>query len=156
MIKAALRVCGLLIVAGLIAACSNQNTSWSTIQLSGDTMPYPENYQAEAARIVAQRGGDPASASVSQPQSTLGATAFAPQRWYVCVRGLSQAPRPARLPKPMELVDQLFDSRASAGIHNVILVFGAPGRRPTVREGYDSPLCHDGRYEMIVAAPPTT
>lgn len=148
--------CWTFFALALLAGCTGPNTTMATLQFSGATVTFPQNYQREAARVVSQRGFDPASATVSYPRPTLGATAFQPQRWYVCIRGASIAQRPDRLPKAFEILDQAIDPRSTAGIHNVVLIFGSDGRRPSERGGFDSPLCRDGQYEPITAKVPLT
>lgn len=147
----------LLVLLGatvLLAGCTSPNTSLNRLQFSAETLPFPKNYQSEAARIVAQRGADATLARVSYPRTTLGAGVAAPQRWYVCVQGVSTAPRPERLPNVEELVGNLFASDEARGVHNDVLIFGSEGRRPSVREGYDSALCRDGAFEPITAEAP--
>lgn len=138
----------------LLAGCTSPNTSLNRLQFSSDTLPFPDNYQSEAARVVAQRGADASLARVSYPRTTLGTAVTAPQRWYVCVQGVSTAPRPERLPNVEEFVGSLFASDAARDVHNVVLIFGTEGRRPSVREGYDSALCRDVAFEPITAEPP--
>jgi hypothetical protein len=140
----------------VLLGCSNHNVSPHTLQFSGDTVAYPEKYQAEAARIVRDRKADPGFARISEPQLTLGETAFSPKRWYVCVRGIS-APKPKsnRPPPAAEIVERWITSRQPARIYDVLMIFS--GReRPSVREGFDSPLCRDQTYVPITAEPPLT
>lgn len=146
----------LIILAGcLVAGCSPTTAPINTMQFSEETLPFPENYQVEAARIVAQRRADTNGASVSYPQTTLGLSPFSPRRWYVCVRGVSDEPKPERIPRPGDIIEGWIDPRAEAGIHNVVLFFGTTGR-PTAKDGYDSPLCRNSQYEPITATAPVT
>ncbi len=146
----------LIILAGcLVAGCSPTTAPINTMQFSEETLPFPDNYQVEAARVVAQRRVDPKDASVSYPQTTLGLNAFSPHRWYVCIRGLSDLQKPEQIPRPGDIIESWIDPRANAGIHNVVLIFGETGR-PSAREGYDSPLCRNGQYEPITAVAPVT
>lgn len=149
-----MRCFGILAVLGFLAGCTNTNIGLSRVQLSSDTTPFPTNYQSEVARILAERGGNSTRISASYPRRTTGATAFDPQRWYVCVRGISDVLKPRRLPRPAELIDQLFDPSAMSGEHNVVLFFSTEGRRPSVQEGFDSPLCRDGDYGPVKAEAP--
>jgi hypothetical protein len=125
------------------------------LQFSAEALPFPDNYQVEAARIVSQKRADPQKATVSYPRQTLGVSAFSPQRWYVCIRGVSEKPKPDRLPKAAELAARWLDPQTDQGTHNIVLFFGTTVR-PTAREGYDSPLCREGQYEPITAEPPLT
>lgn len=143
-------------VVGLLLGCSNHNVSPHTLQFSGENVAFPENYQVEAARIVRDRKADPEFARVSEPQPTLGDTAFSPKRWYVCVRGIP-APKPnsTRPPPVSEVVENWITSRQPSGVYDVLLIFS--GReRPSAREGYDSPLCRDQNFLPITVEPPVT
>jgi hypothetical protein len=51
-----------IIAAGMIAGCSGQNTSLNRLQFSTEVIPFPEHYQAEAARVVARSGLEIANA----------------------------------------------------------------------------------------------
>jgi hypothetical protein len=138
--------------AALLVGCSNHNVSPHTVQLSGETLAFPDNYEVEAARLVRDRGADPEFARVSEPQPTLGETVFSPKRWYVCVKGVpAPTPKSAALPPVTELVEQVFSPEA--GVYDVLLIFSGR-QRPSVREGYDSPLCRDQSYRAIKAEPP--
>lgn len=145
----------LILAVYLVAGCSPTTAPINTIQFSEETLPFPDNYQAEAARIVAERRADPSDASVSYPQTTLGLSALSPRRWYVCVRGISDELKPQQIPTPGAIIESWLDPRAEAGLHNVILLFGTNGR-PVAKDGYDSPLCRDGLYEPITAAASVT
>ncbi len=143
----------LLVLAASLAGCSSQNASLSTLQFAGETVPYPDHYEAEAARLVEERGVEPALVTVSQPQTTLGAGPFSPRRWYICVRGMptSAKPRPAR---PVEVLEEWLGQRTTAGVHDVVLIFSGTAGRPSVRSGYDSPLCRGLQYGPITAEAP--
>lgn len=142
--------------AAILLGCSNHNVSPHTIQFASDTVSYPENYQVEAARIVRDRKADPEFARVSEPQPTLGETAFSPKRWYVCVRGIpAPKPKSSSLPPVAEIVESWVTARPAGGVYDVLLVFS--GRdRPSVREGFDSPLCQNQTYAPVSAEPPLT
>jgi hypothetical protein len=72
----------------MLAACTAPNTSFSRLQLSGDTTPFLEHYQTEAARVVINCGSNPETALASYPKQTLGESVLGPQRWCACVLGL--------------------------------------------------------------------
>ncbi|SFC67037.1 hypothetical protein [Devosia psychrophila] len=146
------RALALLPVVVLLAGCSA--FSPNGVQFSGDTVPFPAHYQRETARIVAKKGADRAQITVSYPRNLIGATPLSPQRWYSCVRGLSVAKKPERLPRIDELLQGVLDPGANQGIHNVMLVFNSDTARPAVREGFDLPLCRDGQYEPLTADAP--
>jgi hypothetical protein len=136
----------------ILVGCSSGIVSPHTLQFSGATLAYPENYQVEAARIVRDRRADPEFARLSEPQPTIGETAFSPKRWYVCIRGIpASTPKSTALPPLTEMVENLYSPET--GVYDVLLIFS--GReRPSVREGYDSPLCRDQKYQAITAEPP--
>jgi hypothetical protein len=137
----------------LLVGCSNQNMSMNTMQFSGATVPYPENYEVEAARVIKQRGGDLASSRASQPWATIGSGPFSPQRWYVCIRGLPPRGEPPK-PKALELAEERLGHRSFFGVYDVVLFFSDRTGRPSVRTGYDSPLCRDLEYHPINVDPP--
>jgi hypothetical protein len=150
----------MLIVAGFLMACSGPNTGLNTLQLSGEALPFPENYQVEAARIVRDRGGDIAVARVSRPQQTVGLGVMTPKLWYVCISGLPEPKADVdvqsdRLPPLMDLVDDLVYRRAASTRYEIVLLFSAEDRRPSVRDGWDSQLCQGAAFEQITASPPT-
>jgi hypothetical protein len=137
-----------------LAGCTGQNTNIATLQFSGSSEKLPDNYQVEAARVVATKtvaGGQ--QVRVSRPQPILGVTAFSPKRWYVCVLGLAGPARPSRIPSIYDAVMNVADPASNAGVYNLVLVFNE-GRRPSVKTGYDSPLCRTAAYEPLTAKPP--
>ena len=137
----------------VLAGCTAQNTSLNRLQFSGDVTPFPEHYQAEAARAVINAGGNVRTAQVSYPQQTLGASVFSPQRWYSCVRGLpAPTRRPDRLPNIEEAIGGLFGP--PLGAFDTVLFFSSNDRMPSVRSGFDSPLCVDAKFGPITAAAP--
>jgi hypothetical protein len=137
----------------VLAGCTAQNTSLNRLQFSGDVTAFPEHYQAEAARAVINRGGDLKTAQVSYPQKTLGESVFSPQRWYSCVRGLpAPTRRPDRLPNIEEAIGGWFGPPAR--VFDTILFFSSSDRMPSVRSGFDSPLCRDAEFWPITAAQP--
>jgi hypothetical protein len=143
------------LVAVLLAACGPYNSGLNTLQFSSETVPFPQNYQIEAARVAATRPHAPGvTLVVSRPQPTLGLNALSPQRWFVCIRGLASPAGPSRSwPKLDELVGQILDPAANPGNHDVILVFSGTAR-PTLRQGTDSPLCRTAVFEPLTAAAP--
>lgn len=143
-----------IILALVLSGCSGMNLTPSTLQFSGQTMAFPDTYQSEAARVVQQQNGDPAQVTVSYPRTTVGLNALAPQRWYVCVRGITPKPTKATLPDVGEFAQRIVDPAGHTGIYDVLLFFSAKGARPSVRTGTDSDLCRDGQYERLTAEPP--
>lgn len=136
----------------LLAGCSAYSPSG--LQFSKESVPFPEHYQQETARIVAKRDADRSLVTVSYPRNLIGATPLSPLRWYSCVRGLSGAKKPERLPRIDELLQGVLDPAANQGTHNVMLVFNSDSARPAVREGFDLPLCRNGQYEPLTSAAP--
>lgn len=142
-------------VAVILAACGPYNTGLNTVQVSAETLPFPENYQVEAARVAATRPqAIGTSILVSQPRPTLGVNPLSPQRWFVCVRGLA-APEQAKpsLPPLDRLAGQLIDLAAYSGHHDLVLIFSGTAR-PTVLEGTDSALCRAAVFEPLMATAP--
>ena len=136
------------------AACAPTTMLANRMQFSDAAVAYPDLYQEAAAGVVAQRDGDFAVVRVSRPHNLPGLTITSPQRWYSCIRGLP--PRfEDRAPRLDEVVGVYVEPRVRAGIYDVVLVFDGD-RRPTVKDGYDSPLCWDREYEPITADPPLT
>lgn len=146
-----------LVVAGFLTACSGPNTGLNTLQLSNEALPFPKNYQVEAARIVRDRGSDIAAARVSQPQQTVGLGVMTPKLWYVCISGLPDPDPDAqrdRLPPLMDFVGDLVYQGSASTRYELVLFFSAEDRRPSVREGWDGQLCRDAAFEQITASPP--
>lgn len=137
----------------VLAGCSPQNTSLNRLQFSGDMLPFPENYQGEAAQVAIAAGADPEAVFVSYPKDTLGVSAFGPKRWYSCVRGLPPPVPADRLPNIEEALGTWLGS--SPRIFDTVLVFSG-ANRPTVSSRFDSPLCRDAAFRRIVAEMPTT
>ncbi len=144
----------ILILALLISGCSSQNANLATLQFSGDTGSFPQNYQEEAARVASNRGGDPKFVRVSYPNTTTGAWVGGPKRWYVCVRGLPPPTRPPRR-NWTALAESTVRQQHLADVFDVVLVFSGE-RRPAVTTGFDSPLCAGAAFEPITAEPPVT
>ncbi len=139
--------------AATLAGCSGHNMSPHTVQFSGDTIPFPVNYESEAAKVIRERGGDLSTARVSEPKPTLGVTAFSPKRWYVCVKGIpAPQPRASGLLPLDEMVDGWLTHKSGEQSYNVLLFFSS--QTASRREGYDSPLCRDLDYREIKASPP--
>lgn len=149
-----LRLLTVLFSAAMAAACVGPNTSLSTLQLSGEAFPFPENYQIEAARVVRDKRGDLAVSRVSLPQQTVGTGALNPRRWYVCISDLPQPKGRDRLPRLMDAAEQWLNPEGHSGTYYAVLFFSGEHLRPTVKTGVDSRLCRDVTYEPITAEPP--
>lgn len=141
------------LVLTVLAGCSAQNSTINRLQFSGATVAFPESYQAEAARVVLSRGGRIEAVRVSRPQETLGASVFGPKRWYSCLSGLPAPTRAAdRIPKLEDAISGGIS--APVGRFDTILFFSTRGHKPSVRSGFDSPLCADAEFESIILASP--
>lgn len=150
-----MRIAATILAGMLVAACAGPNSSLNTLQFSDETVPFPKNYQVEAARVVRDRSGDPASVLVSYPRPIIGATMIGPQRWYVCLRGVPAPAPSASPPMAAELAAQwLFQQRPENRRFDVVLIFSRDSGRPSIKTGLDSPLCNDGAFEPLTAAPP--
>lgn len=151
-----MRLWSAVFIAVLLAACSGPNTGLNTLQISSEALPFPENYQTEAARVVRDRGGDSAVARVSYPRQTIGAGLLSPRRWYACVSGLPDpVNRSETIPPVLDLVEHWISQRVTSSYY-VVLIFSGDARRPSVKAGLDSPLCRDAAYGPIIAEPPLT
>lgn len=141
-----MRGLALLVIASLLAGCSAQNTSISTLQFSAAANPFPEDYMSRAAAALDRMVAEDAPISISRPQTTLGPTAFAPQRWYVCVRGVPDSAMVRRKPKtPLwDLVEDLADPASVQ--EELVLIFGSSGE-PSIRKSNGSPLCRHAAFE---------
>ncbi|MDB5526966.1 MAG: hypothetical protein JWR51_69 [Devosia sp.] len=136
-----------------ISSCSGYNIN--RMQFSNDAVPFPDNYQVEAARAVAAGHGNLSLAQVSRPQAVVGENAFGPKRWYSCVSGL---PAPSRNPKSLPNIEDAVGglTGSTPGVYYAVLFFSAEGRRPSVKTGFDSQLCQGAAYEPITTAVPVT
>lgn len=149
-----MRIAATILAGMLVAACAGSNSSLNTLQLSNEATPFPQNYQVEAARVVRNRSGDPATVLVSYPRQIIGLTMMSPQRWYVCLSGMP-APAPSTsLPRAADLAAQWVFKRGPENRFDVVLIFSREGSRPSVRTGLDSPLCNDGAFGPVAAEPP--
>ncbi|MET3900842.1 hypothetical protein ABIB57_004810 [Devosia sp. UYZn731] len=140
-----------LSLVSVLAACSGYNIN--RVQFSGETIPFPENYQQEAARVVALNGGTISTAKVSRPQETIGESPFGPKRWYSCISGTTEPEKSGNWPNVENLVRGLVG--VNDGIYNRVMFFSAQSRRPSVKSGFDSDLCKRAIFEPITAAPPS-
>ena len=143
-----------LMLASLLGGCTETTLSTGGMgQVNRATEPFPTSYLTRAATALT---GAPVSAgqsvAVSYPQLTIGTTAFDPQRWYVCVRGLApkaKAPdalriivfgrfgTPLLVAQPAEkLLDALFrDSQQLIRLfENVIQAIGQPRTHAVVQK----------------------
>ena len=137
------KISGLMVLSLLLASCTGPNTNISTLQLSGSTQQLPANYQELAIKAVEGLPVLPGqAATLSEPRTIVGTTAFSPKRWYVCAYGLAgPAPKPTT-PKPvLTMVDELFAPPQSDGRYDVIVVFSALGHTSLIKS-YDAVLCN--------------
>lgn len=150
-----MRIVATILAGMFITACTGPNSSLNTLHFSAEALPFPTDYQVEAARVVQDRGGDPASVLVSYPRHTIGAGVTSPRRWYVCLSGMP-APAPStKAPTAADLAARLlFQQRKSR--YDVVLIFSRESGRPSIRTGLDSPLCNEGTFEPITAEPQVT
>lgn len=122
----------------------------ATMQWNSTTVPFPDQYQREAARAVAARNGDLSAALVSKPKPMAGTSAFSPQRWYSCISGvIPRSNGRERLPRLAELFDAERDPQA----YHIMLTFDKFGR-PSVKDVLDSPLCRGLQFEPVTAEVP--
>ena len=143
-----IRVISVLLLAGLVFGCASTNTALHNLQFSGDAETFPADYNARAAKHVAELpvGG---SLLVSYPETTLGETATSPKRWYVCVRGLApQLAVETGLKPVLETVEGMVSPRQGGPIYELILIMRDSGVTSAI-EAFDSPLCQAGRYEGL-------
>ena len=152
-----MRVAAVLTTIAIVAGCSGPGLGLNRVQLSGEASAFPENYQIEAARVVGDRHGDLATAIVSYPRKTVGAGIASPQRWYVCISGLTdpRAGKRPSIPPALDMVDQWLHPE-TAEEYFVVLVFSSAHGRPSERDGLNSALCHGAAFEPIEAEPPAS
>jgi len=128
----------------MLAGCSTTNTSYNNLQFNGDTVPFPETYREDALRAVAGRPAETAL-QVSRPAPIVGVGVFDPQRWYVCVRGLSPA---GAKPKKSYRLDKLLMPEPANPVFEAIVVFNGYGAgRP--KYVFNAPICRDLVYEPL-------
>ncbi|WMT90054.1 hypothetical protein [Pelagibacterium sp. H642] len=133
----------------LLSACSTVNHSTGSLQFNFDAEPLPENHLELAADAVQGRETD-GPLQVSQPRTMIGETPFAPQRWYVCIRGIKAKGTPDESGTIQSKVEDLFAPRAASGIYDVVVMLRG-NERPAVLEGYDSRLCRDAAFPPLRA-----
>lgn len=142
-----MRILALAYAVFALSGCSGQNLNVGTIQLSGEELPFPGNYETVARSAIA---GRPMAAplQISNPQTVVGVTVFSPKRWYSCILGI----KPKKpYPGPRYLTDiagGLIDPAAHAGVFNIVLIFDDQGRA-SVKEGFDSPLCRNQTFHTL-------
>ena len=149
-----MRFAATILFGAAIAACSGPNSGLNTLQFASAALPFPTDYQVEAARVVRDRGGDLGNVLVSYPQQTIGAGVAGPRRWYSCLRGMPAPVSSTSLPLALEMAAEWMSQQPSENRYDVVLVFSSENRRPSVRAGTDSPLCRDAAYEPITAELP--
>lgn len=133
----------LILAAGLIlAGCTGPNTDIRNIQLSGAENDLPVDYRDRAARAVAGLPlADGAKISFSEPRTIVGATAFAPKRWYVCARGIqSPGPKPVGKKPLLQIADEMLLGATPRGRYDVVVIFDQAGLT-SLWKGYDAGLC---------------
>ncbi|MHA6731184.1 hypothetical protein [Devosia sp. A369] len=134
------------LVAALLCGCSAQNTNFSTLQFSGETIPYPDDYKMRAARALERQVAADVPIQISKPKIVVGANAFGPQRWYVCVRGAPNS-APNRKKKPVwHIAEEWLDPTIRRD--ELVLFYNATGV-PSVRKSDGSPLCSDAEFETL-------
>lgn len=139
----------LLIALLLTAGCSSQNTNMSTLQFSGETAPYPEDYTSRAAKALERQVGPDVFIQISKPRPALGASVFGHQRWYVCVRDVPNS-APVRRKMPVwDIAEEWLDP--STRRSELVLFYNVTGL-PSVRKSNGSPLCDDADFETISLA----
>ncbi|MET0905444.1 MAG: hypothetical protein ABWY10_05150 [Tardiphaga sp.] len=139
-----------------LAGCTGPNTGISTLQFNGDTVAFPEDYQADAAKILANTPGasNNSSLTISTPQPTLGVTALSPKRWYACVRGITPpGPRPTTWRPLVDVARTYLDPASNVGSYDAVVFYRGSGR-PTVRFAWDAPLCRGGSYAPLETPTP--
>src|SRR5690606_3963924 len=86
---------------------------------------------------------------ISSPKTTLGSSAFGPQRWYVCVRGVPSS-APASTKKPVwHLAEAWLDPAARR--EELVLFYNASGL-PAIRKSDGSPLCNAAEFRAFTLA----
>jgi len=125
-----------------LAGCAGPNTDIRNIQFSGDTAPLPTDYQARAAKAVADLPIAPgATLTFSEPRTVVGQTAFSPKRWYVCARGIAAPGAKPQGVKPItQFLDEWFAPAQSEGRYDVVVVFTAAGLT-SLHKSFDAQLC---------------
>jgi hypothetical protein len=136
-----------VLLGAALAGCSTTNTSYNNLQFNGDTVPFPDNYREDARRAVAGRPVETAL-QISRPEQMVGVGVFDPQRWYVCIRGLSPA---GAMPKKSYRLDKLLMPEPANPVFEAIIVFSRYGAgRP--KYTFDAPICRDLVYEPLPEA----
>ena len=135
--------------ASVLSACSTVNHSTGSLQLNFAAEPLPENHVEIASEMVNGRATD-APLQISQPRTMIGETPFAPQRWYVCIRGIKAKGSPDDSSTLQRKVEDLFAPKAASGVYDVVVMLRGT-ERPAVLEGYDSRLCHDAAFQPLQA-----
>lgn len=141
-----------LALASILIGCTGPNTSFSTLQFADESLPFPEHYETEAARVVRDRRADFGAVRLSEPQLTIGAKPTSPKRWYVCLQGVPQKGRRKRVTLA-ETLESALGHRTTPTTHYVVLFFSGPGR-PHVAEGRGSPLCQNMEFRPLTAEAP--
>ena len=133
----------------LLGGCSAQNTNMSTLQFSNAATPFPDDYRSRAAVALKGQVGAEIPLQISRPEPTVGASAFGPQRWYVCVRGVPGS-APAAAKKPVwHLAEEWLDPAARR--EELVLFYNATGL-PAIRKSDGSPLCNGAEFASFTLA----
>ena len=149
------RMIAMACAIAMLGACAGPNTGISTLQFSGETVPFPDDYQAAAIRVLRSNPGfaNNPNLSISTPLPTLGVTATSPRRWYACIRGITPpGPPPTRLKPLLEMAGNALDPASVAGSYDAVLFFRGSGL-PTVRLAYDAPLCRVASFAPLTLPP---
>lgn len=137
------------IAALALSGCQTVNHSVGSAQWNFDTQAYPEDYREAAARAVAGRSTiDGSDLLISQPNTMVGQHAFAPMRWYVCVRGIEPRGTPSQIYPLQRAIDDWIDPPLSADPFDVIVIF-EDGKDWRTVQGFNSRLCRDAEFERL-------
>lgn len=133
----------------LLAGCSNGNWGPSSIQFNRDAVDYPENFRGQVIEVMARQGINTAGTVISSPAPAVGAGPWTEQRWYVCVLGVASEPQDKGWKTADMALALVIDPSSQPGVHNLVFFFSDVERAPTVRSGFDSPLCKNIQYQSL-------
>lgn len=129
----------------ILAACATTNHSIGSLQFNHETEEFPEHYRETTLEAIGNRQTlENQEVEISEPKTTIGATANDPLRWYVCITGLrpvGEPPRDGQIPIS-EHVERLAGIAEVNERYEVIVIFQNEGPNITL-DGYDSRLCRD-------------
>jgi hypothetical protein len=135
----------------ILAGCSNGGWGLNAVQFNSSAVDHPDDYRARVVDVMARNGIEPKGTRISSPAPIVGAGPWDEQRWYVCVLGVPSEPQAKTWLPADKALASMIDPTSQAGVYNLVFFFSDADRAPTMRTGFDSPLCRDVQFQSLAS-----